>query len=179
MKVTVEVWHDQGISIQFTDFGSENFATLCHDDVIKWKYFPHYWPFCAGNSPVTGEFPAERPVMRSFDVSFDLRLNQQMSKQWRHRWFETPSRLLWRNCNCREFSHRTALLQVEEMSSSKTQFLSISTTKYRILSKIERNLIPGNINCDVIWVILIAKILSWIFLNRLSVSYDRSVAQIL
>ena len=29
---------------------------------------------CAGNSPVTGEFPAQRPVMRSFDVFFDLRL---------------------------------------------------------------------------------------------------------
>ena len=25
---------------------------------------------CAGNSLVTGEFPAQRPVMRSFDVSF-------------------------------------------------------------------------------------------------------------
>ena len=29
---------------------------------------------CAGNSPVTGEFPVQRPVTRSFDVSFDLRL---------------------------------------------------------------------------------------------------------
>ena len=25
---------------------------------------------CAGNSPVTGEFPAQRPVTRSFDVFF-------------------------------------------------------------------------------------------------------------
>ena len=30
---------------------------------------------CAGNSPVPGEFPAQRPVTRSFDVFFDLRLN--------------------------------------------------------------------------------------------------------
>ena len=30
-------------------------------------------PLC-GNSPVTGEFPSERPVTRSFDVFFDLRL---------------------------------------------------------------------------------------------------------
>ena len=29
----------------------------------------------AGNSPVYGEFPAQRPVTRSFDVFFDLRLN--------------------------------------------------------------------------------------------------------
>ena len=27
---------------------------------------------CAGNSPVTGEFPAQRQVTRSFDVFFDL-----------------------------------------------------------------------------------------------------------
>ena len=29
---------------------------------------------CAENSPVAGEFPAQRPVKRSFDVSFDQRL---------------------------------------------------------------------------------------------------------
>ena len=32
--------------------------------------------FCAGNSPVTGEFPAQWPVTRSFDVFFDLCLNK-------------------------------------------------------------------------------------------------------
>ena len=35
---------------------------------------------CAGNSPVTGEFPAQRPVTRSFDY-FDLRLTKRLSKQ--------------------------------------------------------------------------------------------------
>ena len=55
--------------------------------------------FCTGNSPVTGEFPAQRPVSRSFDVFFDLRLNKQLSKQSRRRWFETQSRSLWRHCN--------------------------------------------------------------------------------
>ena len=56
---------------------------------------------CVGNSPITGEFPAQRPVTRSFDVFFDLRLNKRLSKQswgWR---FETPSRPLWRHCNGR------------------------------------------------------------------------------
>ena len=33
---------------------------------------------CAGNSPVPGEFPAQRPVTRSFDL-FDLRLNKRLS----------------------------------------------------------------------------------------------------
>ena len=36
---------------------------------------------CAGNSPVTGEFPAQRPVTRSFSVFFDRRLNKGLSKQ--------------------------------------------------------------------------------------------------
>ena len=36
--------------------------------------------FRAGNSPVPGEFPVQRPVTRSFDVFFDLRLNKQLSK---------------------------------------------------------------------------------------------------
>ena len=35
----------------------------------------------ARNSPVTGEFPAQRPVTRSFDGFFDLRLNEHFSKQ--------------------------------------------------------------------------------------------------
>ena len=34
---------------------------------------------CAGNSPVTGEIPAQRPVTRSFAVFFDLRLNKRLS----------------------------------------------------------------------------------------------------
>ena len=34
--------------------------------------------FCAGNSPVTGEFPTQRPVTRSFDVFIDLCLNKDL-----------------------------------------------------------------------------------------------------
>ena len=54
---------------------------------------------CAGNSPVSGEFPAQRPVTRSFDVFFDLRLNKRLSKQWWGWWIETLSSPLWRHCN--------------------------------------------------------------------------------
>ena len=54
-------------------------------------------PLC-GNSPVTGEFPAQRPVTQGFDVPFDLRRNKRLSKQSWHRWFETTSRSLWRHC---------------------------------------------------------------------------------
>ena len=54
---------------------------------------------CAGNSPVHGEFPAQRPVTQSFDVSLDLQPNKRLSKQWGGCWFETPSNPLWRHCN--------------------------------------------------------------------------------
>ena len=59
---------------------------------------------CAGNSPVPGEFPAQRPVTRSFDVFFDLRLNKRLSKQSRGWWFETLSRPLWCHCNAQQIS---------------------------------------------------------------------------
>ena len=36
--------------------------------------FSELLAICAGNSSVTGEFPAQRPVTRSFDVFFDLRV---------------------------------------------------------------------------------------------------------
>ena len=49
----------------------------------------------AGNSPVTGDFPSQRPVTRIFDVFFDPHLNRQS----RNRWYEIPSRALWRHCN--------------------------------------------------------------------------------
>ena len=54
---------------------------------------------CAGNSPVTGEFPAQRPVTRSFDVFFDLRPNERLSQHSWGWWLETPSSPLWRHSN--------------------------------------------------------------------------------
>ena len=52
-----------------------------HDDIIKWKHFPCYWP-----------------LMR-WTVFFDLHLNKWLSKQPRCWWLETPSRSLW--CHCK------------------------------------------------------------------------------
>ena len=52
---------------------------------------------CAGNLPVPGEFPAQRPVTRNFDVFFDMGLNRRLCKQLWGWWFETPSRSLWRH----------------------------------------------------------------------------------
>ena len=55
--------------------------------------------FCEENPPVTVGFRSQRPVTRGFDVFFYLRVNKQLNKQSRRRWFETPSRPLWRHCN--------------------------------------------------------------------------------
>ena len=52
-----------------------------------------------GNSPVTSEFPSQRPVTQSFDVFFDLRLIKGLSKQSGGWWFETPSCSLWHHCH--------------------------------------------------------------------------------
>ena len=66
---------------------------------LQMETFSALLAICVGNSPVPGEFPAQRPVTWSFDVFFDLRLNKRLSKQlwgWR---FETPWWSLWRQCN--------------------------------------------------------------------------------
>ena len=54
---------------------------------------------CAGNSPVPGEYPTQRPVTRSFDVFFDLPLNKLVSKHSWGWWFGTLSGPLWRHNN--------------------------------------------------------------------------------
>ena len=55
-----------------------------------WSWWRHHTEtfsallaICAGNSPAIGEFPAQRPVTRSFYVFFDLRPNKRLSKQSR------------------------------------------------------------------------------------------------
>ena len=60
---------------------------------------PALLALCAGNSPVTSEFPSQRPVTQSFDVFFDLHLNKRLSKQSSQRWFETPAHSLCCHCN--------------------------------------------------------------------------------
>ena len=74
--------------------------------IIIWSWWRHQMVIFsallaigAGNSSVPGEFSAQRPVTRTFDVSFDLRLNKRLRKQSLGWWFETLSRPLWRQCN--------------------------------------------------------------------------------
>ena len=55
-------------------------------------------PLC-GEFTGPGEFLAQRPVTRSFDVFFDLWPNKRLSNQPWGWWFETLSWSLWRHCN--------------------------------------------------------------------------------
>ena len=61
-----------------------------------WKHFPVLLALCMGNSPVTGEFLSQRPVMLRFDVQH---MNKQLNKQPGCWWFEMPSCSLWHHCN--------------------------------------------------------------------------------
>ena len=62
--------------------------------------FPRYWPFVLG---MTGEFPSQRPVTRSFVVFFDLHRNKRSSKQSkRHRaYYDVMVMRYVRSCICR------------------------------------------------------------------------------
>ena len=62
---------------------------------------------CVGNSPVTGEFPSQRPLTRSFDISLSCALNKRLSKQSRCWWFETRSCSIWRHCDVTDRSLQT------------------------------------------------------------------------
>ena len=72
-------------------------------NITWWRHqvetFSALLAICAGNSPVSGEFPAQKPVTRSFDVFFDVRLIKRLSKRSRGWWFETLSYPLWRHRN--------------------------------------------------------------------------------
>ena len=89
--------------LDFTVRVNINFYVIWNSIKAWWRHqmeiFSTLMVLCAGNSPVTGEFFAQRPVMRSFDVFFELHQNKQLSKQSWCWWFETPSCPLWRQCN--------------------------------------------------------------------------------
>ena len=121
---------------------------ISHDDGIKWKHFPRYWPFVRGIhwSPVnsTGEFPTQRPVTRNFDVFFDRRLNKRLNKQSWGWWFETPLRPLWRHCYAMLFDGQSKRHGTEQWNLRTTHlpvwymhliFNVFSNTVYVFVSK--------------------------------------------
>ena len=90
-------------TLPFYPTTTASWAVILHVVASWWRHqmekFAALLALCAGNSPINGEFPAQRPVTRSFYVPFDLRLDKRLSKQSLGWWFETPSRSLWRHRN--------------------------------------------------------------------------------
>ena len=70
------------------------------------RYISALLALCVESPPVTGGFPFQRSVTRSFGIVFDLRLNKWLSKQSRCRWFETPWRSLSRQKWITQFLYR-------------------------------------------------------------------------
>ena len=58
-----------------------------HDDVIKRKHFPHYWPFVRG---IHRLIPRTKASDAELWCLFYVRLNKRLSKQSRRWWFDTP-----------------------------------------------------------------------------------------
>ena len=82
---------------------------ICTYEVAWWRHqmetFSALLALCAGNSPIPGEFPTQRPVTRSFDVLFHLHLNERLNQQSWGWWFQTSSHALWRHCNVPWVTH--------------------------------------------------------------------------
>ena len=76
-----------------------------------------------GESPVPGEFPAQKPVTRSFHAFLDLRLNKPLSKQswgWR---FETLSHPSCRHCDDKTAGYLIVYVELHEEVISQTHQL--------------------------------------------------------
>ena len=102
---------------------------------------------CAGNSRVPGDFPAQRPVTRSFDVFFDLRLNKRLCKHLWSWWFETPSHPLWRHCNASGFDVISRFLHLFTFLTCKQYLISIcdcwSSDDSPVWPRIKINIVVG------------------------------------
>ena len=70
---------------------------MIHDDVIKWKHFPRYWPFVP---------------------------EKQLSKQSWGRWFETLSCPLWCHCNGDNISHNGMLQGLTDDQSALVEVMA-------------------------------------------------------
>ena len=88
-------WRLDGYSVVFCLVCFTDSCMMVSSNGNIWRVTGPLW----GKPPVTGGFPSQRPVARSFDTYFDLCLNRQLGKQSRRRWFETQPRPLLRHCN--------------------------------------------------------------------------------
>ena len=71
-----------------------------HDDVIKWKHFPRYWPFARGihRSLVNSSYKGQWRGALMFSLIW-VWMNSCVNRQPWGWWFETPSHPFWRHSN--------------------------------------------------------------------------------
>ena len=120
--------------------------------------FSAFLAICAGNSPVPGEFPAQRPVTRSFDVFFICaRING----------FETPSCPFWCYCNVsfkcgKIFSWlhftRSKCVEYQQNGWNKNNV----TSKYIFMIRIKCVSTENTFMFDLPWILVIDR---WILVN--------------
>ena len=115
-------------------------------------------PLC-GEFTGPGEFPAQSPVTRIFDVFFDLRLNKRLSKQPWGWWFETPSWSLWRQCNGKV--DPVGKLSWKIGSGSKSTKIKQNTANYQLCAQN----IWTQPTCLCVWTILADRQKSASFIN--------------
>ena len=136
----------------------------CHTDGLSWwrhqmETFSALLALCAGKSPVPGEFHAQSPMTRSFDVFFGLHLKKRLSKPswcWR---FETTSCSLWRQCNVWRHQswrgwQRGSLMYVEHMqcyywATHSSKFLC--GTSDTVICMYARMLVWLHSKCIFVW----------------------------
>ena len=123
---TRQLWH---FSISHCDLVP---YTCFHDDVIKSKYFPRYWPFVRGIHRWLSRTKASDAERWYF---FYLRLNEHWvnDHDWGW-WFETPSRPLWRHSgvtNC-AIQIKYGLPYYVTCPSMSTDPLNLGTRRSRV-----------------------------------------------
>ena len=126
------------IYVTIIDEFQKTTMNCCVLTLIPWwrhqmETFSALLAICAGNSPVHGEFPAQRLVTRSFHIFFDLRLNKRLHKQLWGWWFETLSCPLWRQCN--------VLLLLGRHIQDMIQNVNISFMILKTIQHVQRQLI--------------------------------------
>ena len=117
-------------------------CTKIHDDVMKWKHFPRYWPLMRGihRSPVDSPHKGQwcRASMFSLICA------------WTNGWLETPSRSLCRHCNvqsarwveshwCHNKSILNNLFVIVFMLSLTIKFITIWTNNLTMYFKMKRH----------------------------------------
>ena len=100
----MDMWLDIYLGTFLPSIRTTRFVRGKSPDLPSWwrhlmETFSALLVLCAGNSPVTGKFPWQRLMTRSFHIFLDMCLDKRLNKRWGRWWFDSPSRSLWRHCN--------------------------------------------------------------------------------